>query len=130
MQLLSAIVGFLATRAHAADDIWGTENAGVRAMWQRIRGTVYDQSDLGGGNLVDSLSSAIRNFVFPMVGGAAVILIIYAGLKLVTGRGKDETLSEAKTITMYALLGVVLAVLATVVIGYVGTFLQTMLDGN
>lgn len=130
MHLFSSIAGLLISRAHAAQDIWGAENAGVQAMWQQIRSSVFDESDLGGGNLVSSISQAIINFVLPMVGGAAVVLIIYAGLKMIAGRGKDETLAEAKTITLYALLGVVLAVLATVIIGYAGTFLQTMLDGN
>lgn len=126
----SFIAGLLASRAYAAEDIWGTENDGVRQMWARIRSSVFDQSDLGNGDLVSSFTQAIINFVFPMIGGAAVLLLIYAGIKMVTGQGKEEAIAEAKKITLYALAGVVLAVLAATIVGYVGTFLQTMLDGN
>lgn len=129
MHILSALTGLIVTRA-AAQDIWGTQNEGVQQMWQMIRSSVYDQNDLGQGDLVSSFSAAVIGFVLPLVGGAAVLLIIYAGIKMVTGQGKEESFSEAKNITFYALAGVVLAILAATIIGYAGTFLQTMLDGN
>lgn len=127
MYLPSALAGFLVTRAHA-QDIWGTENPGVQGMWAQIRSSVFDESDLAGGNLVESFTNAVIFFVFPLIGGAAVLLLIYAGIKMISGQGKDESFTEAKTIIFYALAGVVLAVLAATIIGYAVTFLQTMLS--
>lgn len=128
MHILSIIAGLLSTRAYAAEDIWGSENPGVQAMWLSIRSSVFDEGDIGGSNVLDSFAMAVYNFVFPLIGGAAVILLIYAGLKMVTGQGKDESFAEAKTIVFYALAGVVLAVLAVTIINYANTFLQTVLS--
>ena len=123
MSFLSSLAGLLIPAAHAATlDTWGGAGPGVAAMWQTIRNTLYTQQDP-----VQATSGAIINFVFPLVGAAALIMVLYAGLKMITGQGKDEAWTKAKEIIAYALIGVVLAVLATVIISYFATVLFPLL---
>lgn len=117
MFVLSAMFGTLVSTAHAASlDQWGQNGPGVAQMWQTIRNTLYTQQDP-----VTALSGAVTNFIFPLVGAGALIMVLYAGLRMITGEGKDESWTKAKEIILYALLGVVLAVLASVIIGYFAT---------
>lgn len=116
MSFLSTLIGLLVTHAYAANvDSLGSGGAGVDGMWQKIRGTLYTQQDP-----VTALSSAIITFLLSIIGGVAVLLVIYASIKIVTGQGKDESISEAKDIIYYALLGIVLAILAAAIVGFFG----------
>jgi hypothetical protein len=124
MSFLFSIFGLLITPAHAALENWGSQNSGVSAMWEMIRGTVYTQQDP-----VAALSAATINFVFPLIGGAAVLMVLYAGIKMIWGRGSDESFTQAKTIVMYALGGVMLAVLAAAIVGFfANVFLPIVLN--
>lgn len=114
MHLLSSLIGLCITTAHAASlDDWGRGGAGVSGMWSAIRGTLYTRTDP-----VAGLSSATVGFFFPLIGGAAVLMVLYAGIKMITGQGKEESFSKAKDIIYYALGGVILAMLATAIVGY------------
>jgi len=115
--LLALLTGLFLDTAHAANlDNWGNGGAGVSQMWSAIRGTLYTNADP-----VSALSGATIGFVFPLIGGAAVLAILYAGIRMITGQGKEESFSKAKEIIYYALGGVILAMLATAIVGYFGT---------
>ena len=61
----------------------------------------------------------ISGFLLMMIGGVAVAALIYAGIKIILSRGQDEGMSEGKKIAMYALLGLVLAIIADALVLYV-----------
>lgn len=117
MTFLLFLAGLLIDTAHAANlDNWGAGGAGVSGMWNAIRGTLYTRTDP-----VAGLSTATIGFFFPMIGGVAVLMVLYAGIKMITGQGKEDSFSKAKEIIYYALGGVILAMLATAIVGFFGT---------
>lgn len=117
MSFFFLLAGLVLDTAHAASiDTWGNGGAGVSQMWSTIRGTLYTNTDP-----VNALSTATVGFVFPLIGGVAVLAVLYAGIKMISGQGKEESFSKAKEIIYYALGGVLLAMLATAIVGYFGT---------
>lgn len=98
---------------------------GVDEMWETICSTL-PYCDLGT-NAPAFFSQRIVNFVFPLIVGAAVCVVIYAGIKMITGG--EEGYTEAKTIIMYGLVGIVLATLTGTVFVFIGSFLMPLLVG-
>jgi len=98
---------------------------GVDAMWETICSTL-PYCDLGT-NAPAFFSQRIVNFIFPLIVGAAVCVVIYAGIKMITGG--EEGYTEAKTIIMYGLVGIVLATLTGSVFVFIGSYLMPLLVG-
>lgn len=66
-----------------------------------------------------SLTSAAVTILSMVVGILAVIMIVYAGLKYVTSGGDSAKVGSAKNTLVYALIGLVVAVLAQVMVHFV-----------
>lgn len=96
---------------------------GVDEMWETICSTL-PYCNLGT-EAPAFFSQRIVNFVFPLIVGAGVCVIIYAGIKMITGG--EEGYGEAKTIIWYAAMGLVLAVLTGSVFVFVGSYLLPLL---
>ncbi len=64
------------------------------------------------------LQTAINLFSIA-IGVIAVIMIMVGGLKYITSSGDSNTLNSAKNTILYALVGVVVAVLAQVIVRFV-----------
>lgn len=112
--IFSILFGTLITTAHAAQlDQWGSANSGVQQMWARVRATLYTRDEP-----VQALINSTIMFIFPLIGVAAVIIIIYAGIRIVTSQGKEDVVSEAKTMIFYACLGVIFSIMATTIVAY------------
>jgi len=128
MMLIRFLIGTFIPVAHAYTIGAGASGGpGVSGMQAAICGAL-PFCGLGTG-AVPFFTQKIVDFVFPLVGGAAVIIIVYAGIRIIASQGKDDGLSEAKKIIIHALAGVVLAMLAGVIITFFGTvFLPTLLD--
>lgn len=62
--------------------------------------------------LIDQLFNVVKLFgnVILVV---AIFMILYSGFLFLTGGGNEETLKKAKTILIYALIGLAVAFLAT-----------------
>ena len=112
-----SLIGLLIPTAYA--DIWGTDQSqAVSDMFARIRAVLLSEEDIGGSDVAAWLIGRIVMFIVPLIGAAAVLMVLYAGLKMIWGRGNEESFTQAKTIITYAALGVVLGTIATVVIGF------------
>ncbi len=96
---------------------------GVDEMWDTICSTL-PYCDLGT-DAPAFFSQRIVNFVFPLIVGAAVCVIIYAGIKMVTGG--EEGYGEAKTIITYALGGLILSILTGSIFVFIGSYLLPLL---
>ena len=130
MSSLLTIIGLLIQKAYASNlDRWGQEGSGVSDMWAAIRAALHSDEDLSSANVLVAIAQSVAAFVMSIIGGVAVLIILYAALRVITGQGKEESISEAKTIVFYALGGIVLALLAGAVVMYLGTiFFPTLFN--
>lgn len=115
MQLLSLFI----EHAHAQVG----SGPGVDQMWQTICSTLPYCNV--GTSAPAFFSQRIVNFVFPLIVGVAVCVIIYAGIKMITGG--EEGYGEAKTMIMYALAGIVLAILTSAIFVFIGGYLLPLI---
>jgi hypothetical protein len=116
MLRLLAVIGLLLPRASARNiDQLGEGTPGIDAMWAVIR-SVFPYTGVGEGGLT-LLLLKVTNFILIFIGGIAVAMIIYAGIKIVTGG--EEGIGEAKKIILYAAGGLIAALVADAVVIYV-----------
>lgn len=72
-----------------------------------------------GESLSEGFVKPTINIILWVVGVAAVIVIIVAGLKYVTSSGNPSAVSSAKTTILYAVIGLVIAVTAYAIVNFV-----------
>lgn len=72
-----------------------------------------------GETLSDGFVKPTINIILWVVGVAAVIVIIVAGLKYVTSSGNPSAISSAKTTILYAVIGLVIAITAYAIVNFV-----------
>ncbi len=70
------------------------------------------------GSLDDTIANVI-NILSILVGIAAVVMIIIGGLRYITSGGNPEGAKKARTTILYAIAGLVIAVLAQVIARFV-----------
>lgn len=68
---------------------------------------------------INSDISAAVNILSIVVGAAAVIMVIVAGLKFITSGGDSNRASSARSTLLYALIGVAVAALAQLLVHFV-----------
>lgn len=82
----------------------------------------------GGGGRADQLPAycdtgtiytKLTYWMYYIVGIAAVISLIYSGYMYMTARDNESQLKKAKTILIWTIAGVALALLATIIVGAV-----------
>jgi multisubunit Na+/H+ antiporter MnhB subunit len=67
----------------------------------------------------------IVNIMLFLVGAIAVIMLIFGGIRYVTSGGAQDQVTAAKNTIMYAIIGIVVAILAYAVVNFVITGLKT-----
>lgn len=73
-------------------------------------------------NLTGNLSAEfgnIANVLIYLVGALAVLMLIYGGLRYVTSAGNKANIEAAKTTIMYAVVGIIVAILAYAIVNFV-----------
>ena len=73
------------------------------------------------------LSLAIRTMdtvIYPLIGGIAVIGVLWASIKMTASFGNDQGKEEAKKIIGYAVVGIVLCVTGYAIVKWVCLFMQ------
>lgn len=79
-------------------------------------------------NLFDGENSIFKNIVnilLFLVGAVSVIMLIFGGIKYVTSGGAQDQVTSAKNTIMYAIIGIVVALLAFAVVNFVVGGLST-----
>lgn len=67
--------------------------------------------------------STVTNVLLFIIGGVAVIMIIVGGLRYITSGGNSANVTAAKNTILYALVGVIVAILAFAAVNFViGSF--------
>lgn len=62
---------------------------------------------------------SILSVVFMLAAGIAVIVIIVGGLSYVLSNGDPQKAAKAKDTILYAVIGLVVAIMATTIVGFV-----------
>lgn len=69
-------------------------------------------------------------FILRVVGALAVVMVVWYGLTLVMNRGDEQNVTKGKWGIIYALLGLVLAIMAQVIVSFVTTELYVTGAGD
>ncbi len=75
----------------------------------------------GGSNSssVTSLLRVVTNTLLFVAGAVAVVMIVLGGLKYITSNGNADQIKSAKNTIMYAVIGLVVAIAAYAIVGFV-----------
>ena len=57
-----------------------------------------------------------------IIGSGAVVIILLAAIRIVTSNGNDEVITKAKKMILYAALGLLFAILASVIVNTIFAF--------
>ncbi len=72
-----------------------------------------DDSDLGG------KIKTIVNMMLYLLGAIAVVMIVIGGIRYATSNGDSSTLTSAKNTILYAVVGLVVAIMAYAIVNFV-----------
>jgi uncharacterized membrane protein len=73
----------------------------------------------GGTSTLASLAKTVVNVFSLIVGIAAVIMIIYGGLRYITSGGESSNVGNAKNTLIYAIIGLIIVALAQTIVHFV-----------
>ncbi len=85
---------------------------------QVLRGIGETGSNCSSSGVRHILNAVVQILSF-VVGAVAIIMIIYSGFKYITSSGQAEKVAAAKSSLIYALVGLVIAVLAQTLVHFV-----------
>jgi hypothetical protein len=75
-------------------------------------------TDRNANKLEDRIKGAL-GWVFYLIGALAVIMIVYGGITYSTSAGDSGKVAKAKHIIMYSIIGLVVAILGSVIVNFV-----------
>ena len=119
------MMGLFVPKAHALLSDVGASGAGVGDMWSTICSTFPASFCNMGLDTPAYIASLVIDIVFLIIGAVAVLVIMFAGIKLIFSQGNEEAVGEAKKIILYAVSGVVLALLVEGIKMFVVSFVLT-----
>ncbi len=125
----SFLIGSFIPSAHAQTLAnAGQGGPGVSTMWGHICSILPCVTSSGGGStLIMALSNSVITFIFPVTIVVAVIMVVYAGIRIIMSDGAEDKVSEAKKIILYAALGVILSIMTSAIVAFVTTYLGYIL---
>ena len=120
----SLFTAVLATPAptQAIDVFSGACGGGTGGQQQGTQGGGSGSSDLCGASKQDDADKLIKNVInvlFYLVGIIAVIMIIIGGIRYTTSNGDASQIKSAKDTVLYAVVGIVVAILAYAIVNFV-----------
>lgn len=87
--------------------------------------TIGQGIECAGGTLPENLSGGggiitiVINILLAIVGIASVIMIIVGALRMVLSAGNEKTAADARNTVLYAVIGLVVAILAFAIVNFV-----------
>ena len=109
-------LSFASPVVQAADCNPGDMSIGCGA--NSAQGTGQPSSLFGDGR-DQGLFKTIVNIMLFLIGAVAVIMLIIGGVRYVISGGKQEDVTAAKNTIMYAIIGIIVALLAFAVVNFV-----------
>ena len=104
----------------------GAQSGGLQAGLNSARGVDQPTEIFGDGAIFET----IVNTMLFVVGAVAVIMIVYAGFRYVTSGGNSANVTAAKNTILYAVVGVVVALLAYAILDFVLLSIQGGSSGS
>ncbi len=113
MMSIPVIVPIQVSASVKCDNIGGQINNGINsAVSSNVACGTGGSIDTG----VESLAKKVVNIFSLVVGVISVIMIIYAGLRYITSGGESGGVSGAKNTLLYAVIGLIIVILAQVIV--------------
>jgi len=98
-------------------------NPGAPGLWT-VPCTILPYCGAGATG-IEIMTGIFAKAVLWIIGSAAVLIILYAAARMITSAGNDEIARNAyKKTILYALLGLLFAVLASTIVNYVFAFVS------
>lgn len=128
MSVLHHLLVGIVTIAHAANiEQLGSGSPGIDAMWADLKG-FFPHTDYGSGGAAFLMLLA-TNIILRFIGGIAVLIIVYGGIRMIMTVGDENGHTEAKKILTYAGVGLVLVIATDAIVVYVMRLLQAAAGG-
>ena len=75
---------------------------------------------------VDGVFTRITNTVLYVVGVISVVMLIWGGLRYIMSGGDSKKITDAKNTILYAIIGLIIAVLAFAIVNFVLNTISTV----
>lgn len=125
MRFLAFFIGLILPRAaHAFKSVQelGGGSPGISQMWNFTSLLPHV-----GGNVFVVSTKIIIDAVRWTIGGAAIIVILYAAIRMITSAGNDQTIQDAwKKTIFFACLGLVLTILSDEILNFIDNLVRTI----
>lgn len=92
---------------------------------QNINDGVAKTANEAGGLTMTSVINTVLNTMLFIVGLLAVIMLIYGGIRYITSHGDKAQVTAAKDTIMYAVIGLVIAIIAYAVVNWIAATFNT-----
>ena len=112
-------IGQVLTGAGAAATLWAGRVMAASSPAQEGAEAAQGEgmpSELVG---VDGVFTQITNTVLYVVGIISVVMLIWGGLRYVISGGDSKKVTDAKNTIMYAIIGLIIAILAFAIVNFV-----------
>lgn len=93
----------------------------MQKLYTLFRKLGFDESavDVPKTSADQSQLDSIFNFTFQIIAAISVLVIVIAGLTYVISQGDPQRVNRAKDAILYAIIGLVVAILGRVIVGFV-----------
>lgn len=115
LAILLAMIS-LPLAAHADSSL---QDSAKGALCQGSNGTANGGSCTDSGPSVTSIFSTVTNVTSFVAGSIAVIMIVIGGVRYATSGGDEKNVKAAKNTILYAIVGLVVVVIAYAVVNFV-----------
>lgn len=91
-------------------------------MYSHIIAKTMTEVSPGGlptGDANQAMLETVLSIVFGIIGALALLIITVSGLRYITAAGDPQKISNAKNGVVYALVGLIIAILAQVIVSFV-----------
>lgn len=91
------------------------------AYGDNAKAEICNTVQCSGGGSIDKILKAVVQIISVLAGVITVIMIVISGIKFATSGGDSSKVASARSSLMYALVGLVVTVLAQVIVRFVLT---------
>lgn len=108
------------SKIYASNALGGACNNSAIANSAGCTGLTKGNSDANNGTdpVISTIKTAIRILSY-LIGIAAVITIVVSGFRIVMSEGKSENLNSARSAIIFAVVGIIIAIIAQLIIAFV-----------